>query len=143
MKTLVIAAAVTAMSVSVTAQESLEYIEARQSAMKFVGGQMRNLGAMAQGQTEFNADYVRTAAWAIAVIAKSYSLHFPAGTETGGNTEALPTIFEDPEGFAMVSQQLEAAGLAMQKSVSQGDLQMTFGQLGQACKACHSKYRSK
>ncbi|MCY4006203.1 MAG: cytochrome c [Rhodobacteraceae bacterium] len=143
MRILVIAAAVTAMSVGVSAQESLDYIEARQSAMKFVGGQMRGLGGMAQGQTEFNADYVRTAGWAIAVIANSYPLHFPAGTETGGNTEALPAIFEDPDGFAMVAQQLEAAALAMQKSASQDDLQMTFGQLGQACKACHSKYRSK
>lgn len=72
---------------------------------------------------------------------------FPEGTsiEAGYDTEALATIWEDPEGFAEVTEQAIAASADMMAAAETGDPEAVGGQVGNlglnACKACHDKYR--
>lgn len=72
---------------------------------------------------------------------------FPEGTsmEAGYDTEALATIWEDPEGFAEVAEQAVAASGDMMAAAATGDPEAVGGQVGNlglnACKACHDKYR--
>lgn len=72
---------------------------------------------------------------------------FPEGTsmEAGYDTEALAVIWEDPEGFAEVTDQAIAASADMMAAVATGDPEAVGGQVGNlglnACKACHDKYR--
>ena len=44
---------------SASGQDLMKHIEARQSAMSYVGSNMRTLAGMAQGRTEFNVALVK------------------------------------------------------------------------------------
>lgn len=72
---------------------------------------------------------------------------FPEGSgiDAGYDTEALATIWEDPEGFAEVRVQAIAASEDMMAAAATGDAEAVGGQVGNlglnACKACHDKYR--
>lgn len=124
------------------AQDSLAYIEARKQLMKFVGGEMRRLGPMAQGRVDFNADIVQLSGHSLAVMASSYPLLFPPGTESGGRTQAAQRIFDDPKGFAEKATELRMAGELVQQVQSVAQLQRAFASLAATCKACHSQYRN-
>ena len=141
MRTIFIALAVAAAGFSASAQDPIDYIEARQGIMKFIGQQMRTLGGMQQGRIEFDEQYVQTAGKAIETMAKTLPLLFPEGTETGGNTEALPAIFEDPGNFWEATVGLQNAARQLQQSVSQEHLQQSFRYLNDSCRSCHSRFR--
>lgn len=72
---------------------------------------------------------------------------FPEGTsmEAGYDTEALATIWEDPEGFAEATQNAIALSEEFMAATASGDGEavgagvMNLGMNG--CKACHDKYR--
>ena len=141
MRTIFAALALCAVASTAAAQEPLDSVEARQQIMKFIGGQMRALGSMAQGRSEFNGEYVRNTGWAISAMSKSYPLLFPVGTETGGDTKALPSVFENSAKFAEMAAQLEMAGSQMQQANSLEAFQQSFTALGGTCKSCHSEFR--
>ena len=124
------------------AQDSINYIEARQNIMKFIGSQMRPLGSMSQGGIDFNANQVRISGQAIAMIAGTYPLLFPLGTESGGKTAAAQSIFDNPEGFAALAAELRSAGELVQQSGSAEQLQQSFASLAATCKACHGQFRN-
>ncbi len=124
------------------AQDSLAYIEARKQIMKFVGGEMRRLGPMAQGRVDFNADIVQLSGQSLAVMASSYPLLFPPGTKSGGRTQAAPLIFDDPKGFAEKAAELRMAGELVQQAQSSEQFQRAFSSLAATCKSCHSQYRN-
>ncbi len=141
MKTTLTALAVTAAGFAAAAQDPLEYIEARQEIMKFIGGQMRTLGGMQRGRVEFDAEHVRATGKAIAAMAKAFPLLFPEGTEIGGHTEAAPDIFDDPGNFRKLSSAMGQAGNELQRTASQEQLQQLFRNLNDSCKSCHSRFR--
>ena len=68
---------------------------------------------------------------------------FPAGTETGMDTEAAPAIWADREGFdaALVKfrDAVEAAKAA--KPMTLEDAKPAVGPVFQTCKGCHDDYR--
>lgn len=141
MKRLFIALIVSTIGFTSAAQEALDYIEARKSIMKFIGGNMRTLGGMQQGQIEFNPNYIKSTGNAIASMAKVYPLLFPVGTETGGKTEVRQSAFDDPSGFRKIAAVLVAAGKELQQATSPEELQAAFGKVSGTCRSCHSQYR--
>jgi cytochrome c556 len=71
---------------------------------------------------------------------------FPKGTETGGNTKALPEIWSDPTGFQKAAANLtDAAGkLAVAAKAGDADEVATLAKtMGDQCAACHKAYRAK
>ena len=72
---------------------------------------------------------------------------FPEGTsmEAGYDTEALATIWEDPEGFEEATANAIAASADLVTAVESGDVAEVAakgGALGlNGCKGCHDKYR--
>ncbi len=71
---------------------------------------------------------------------------FPAGSETGGETKALPTIWSDRAGFVAASKASDAAYDKLAVAAGSGDmaaLTAAFGDTGKTCGACHDKYRVK
>jgi cytochrome c556 len=71
---------------------------------------------------------------------------FPKGTETGGNTKALPEIWSDPAGFQKIALAASDAATKLAVAAKAGDADEVAADtklLGQQCGACHKGYRAK
>jgi cytochrome c556 len=71
---------------------------------------------------------------------------FPKGTETGGDTKALPEIWSDPAGFQKVALALSEAATKLATDAKAGDADLVAADtkaLGEQCGACHKTYRAK
>ena len=71
---------------------------------------------------------------------------FPKGTETGGETKALPEIWSDPAGFKNSRQHsvtLRPSWRPTRKPVRRIWLPPTPKLVGEQCGACHKAYRAK
>ncbi len=72
---------------------------------------------------------------------------FPAGSgmDAGFDTEALAKIWEDPDGFAQVSQDAINASAELMAAAASGDVAAVGPQVGnlgmKGCKGCHDVYR--
>jgi cytochrome c556 len=71
---------------------------------------------------------------------------FPKGTETGGDTKALPEIWSDPAGFQKIALALGEAATKLATDAKAGDADLVAADtkaLGEQCGACHKAYRAK
>jgi cytochrome c556 len=71
---------------------------------------------------------------------------FPKGTETGGNTKALPEIWSDPTGFQKIARGLVQASAKLATDAKAGDADLVAADtkaLGEQCGACHKACRAK
>ena len=120
-------------------------IEDRQAKMKTVGKSMGIVGKMAKGQSEFDGAAALAAFVAMKEAAQDYETLFPAGTETGGETEAAPAIFTDRAGFEAKHADFEAslAKVTAAAPASVEALGAMVGEVGQNCGVCHKAYRIK
>ena len=119
-------------------------IEQRIAAMKAVGGQMRTLGGMAQGQVEYDDFAALSALEIMRDAAVAAAPLFPVGTETGDNTRAMPEIWAADSDFnARMDQFVASLNAAIEAEpadlASYGPL---FGAVAGNCKSCHEKYRA-
>ena len=71
----------------------------RQEEMKKVGGAMGALGAIAKGEKPYDAAAVTAALTTLAEVSKTFPDHFPAGSETGMDSEAAPAIWQNMDDF--------------------------------------------
>jgi len=118
-----------------------EKIAVRQSAMKFIGAQMRQLSAMARGQAAMNPAYVAAVGSSLAIIGDAVPIWFddlPDGYPRG-DSEALPTIAENWDAFTAEAERMADAGRAM--AATPDTLPGTFQTLSTTCRACHSQFR--
>jgi cytochrome c556 len=71
---------------------------------------------------------------------------FPKGTETGGDTKALPEIWSDPAGFQKIALALVQASTKLATDAKAGETDLVAADtkaLGEQCGACHKAYRKK
>ena len=71
---------------------------------------------------------------------------FPAGSEKGTNTKALPAIWTDTPGFQKVANDMAEAADKMAELAKAGDADGVAAQIkavGDACAACHRTYGAK
>jgi cytochrome c556 len=90
---------------------------------------------------------VRAGAAQIADLSRQASGWFHAGTGPDlGKTGAKPEIWQNQQDFAAKLHTFQDAAKAFNTAAMSGDvgvIKTKFGELGQACKACHDKYRSE
>lgn len=117
--------------------------ELRHELMEEVGEGAKVIGGMLKGELEFDS---QLAAQSLEVWRKSateFGHLFPAGSETGGGTEAKMTIWTDREGFdallAEYGEKVDAAILAAPQSLD--ELKAAANPIFQNCKKCHEEYR--
>ncbi|MBT9368669.1 cytochrome c [Rhizobium sp. CSW-27] len=117
----------------------------RQDLMKKIGGSMGALGAIAKGQKPYDAATVKTALSTIAESAKDFPNHFPAGSETGFETEAAPAIWQNPADFKAKAEKLSSDAQTVLASMpaDQAGVGQAMQTLGSECGACHQTYRLK
>lgn len=83
---------------------------------------------------------------AIAMWTKVIPTLFPKGTETGGNTKALPEVWSDPAGFQKIALAANEAATKLASDAKAGNVEEVAADaklLGQQCGACHKGYRAK
>ncbi|MCB1350342.1 MAG: cytochrome c [Maritimibacter sp.] len=114
---------------------------ARMEAMKAIGDATKVLGEMAKGAVAFDANAARAAAETIATHAADTPALFEA-READPKSEAKPGIWENFADFTAKAKDLEGlAGDLATGLDSPEPLRAGLGQLGDACKACHTEYR--
>ncbi len=116
-------------------------VQARMDGMSAIAKNMKILGQMSKGATEFDAALARSAAAAIAEHAAATPGLFEAN-ETDPKSEARPEIWSNFEDFATKATELETIAIGFSTSINDPtDLNAAMGALGANCKSCHSVYR--
>lgn len=122
-------------------------IQDRQALMKERGKIAGGLSKVVKGEEPFDAAVVMTALQALQANAEKFDAEalFPAGSDTGGDTTAAPTIWQDMAGFKAAGDKyladVKAAVAAAPADVDA--LTAQFNTIGRDCGTCHQTYRIK
>lgn len=114
--------------------------DARMHAMHVIGGSMKTIGGMAQGQMDFDAAGAKAALDAIAEQAEMLPTLFEPN-ETDPKSKAQPAIWTNFDDFVAKAGALQLAAEAGD-ATSAATLGQAMGGLGGACRACHMAYKS-
>lgn len=117
----------------------------RQEMMKKVGGAMGALSGIAKGEKPYDAEVVKASLTTMSEVAKAFPDQFPAGSETGHDTEAKAAIWEQMDDFKAKAAKLgEAADAALAGlPADQAAVGAALGAIGPNCGGCHEVYRVK
>lgn len=140
-----LAAVVVAAGVAGTAFAVDDPIKARQDRMEMIGDSMKALGQMAKGEKDYDSETATKAVQTIHDSITGFTDLFPAGSESGGDTEAAPAIWTDMEGFEKAAMNLkDATEKALPAAGESLDaLRGVLGDIGKNCKGCHENFRVK
>lgn len=119
-------------------------IAARKSLMKGNGDQNRVATEMLEGKRPFNLDEAKKVLATFAETGEKAPALFPDDSKTGGDTGALPAIWENKTDFqarlAKFAQDSKAAGDAT-KDLDSFKVQIT--EVRKNCGGCHQTYRKR
>ena len=123
---------------------ALTVIQTREAAFRMQGA----VAAAMKDAVDRKADVKKyaDAAKALADYAAVIPSLFPLGTETGGDTHALPKIWSDRAGFEKAAADYRAAAKTLAAKASAGDTEgfaAAFQAMGKTCGACHRAFRAK
>ena len=139
----VLAVTAIAAGITVVAAQS-DPIAARKELMKGIGGQTKTGAGIAKGEVPYDQTKAQGIfASYIDAAAKAPPL-FPPTSKTGGETAALPAIWDNKADFDARFAKLSADSKAAQSSVKDVDsFKASFGELTKNCGGCHQTYRAK
>jgi cytochrome c556 len=124
-------------------------IEYRQAVFKVVAGNFGPLAQSAQGKIELPAGAARKYAERLAAISEFTRDAFPEISREGGvKTKAKPEIWSDRAEFGKLLDDFNNATRALANVTVNGsakpeDFKAAVGNVGNACKGCHDKFREK
>jgi len=123
------------------------HIAARQGYMQILAFNIGTLGGMARGNIDYDAEAAQTAADNIAAMTAVDGRGFWAeGSDNfalGDATAALPTIWDNPEGWGEAWMEFASAAQGMAEVAGGGldALRGGIGPLGASCGGCHEDFR--
>lgn len=121
-------------------------VKERMDMMSAIGDEMKLIGNMLRGKASYDAAAVQSAALAISDHAAEITAVFPPGS-LQHPTEALPAIWDNWDEFVELSEKMKMDANALAEVAATGDsgaqISEQFKRLGQACSACHEKFRVK
>ena len=151
MKKTLVALILASVAGSVLAQQALkpeEMIKTRKAAYSFMAWNMGKIKSSLEG--DFDKAAVANAAGAIAVVANSGmgALYAPGTDKNIGNekTRLKSEFFKEPDKVREIAMNFNKQANELAKVAAGGDaieIQTQFARLGDACKACHERYRVK
>ena len=141
---IVLAAGAVALGITAVVAQS-DPIAARKALMKKNGEEAKVGAAMAKGEAPFDAAKVMAIYATFADSAGKMPALFPDNSQTGGETAALPSIWENKADFDARFTKFGEAAKAAESAVKDLDsLKATWGPfLKDNCGGCHEKYRQK
>ena len=117
-------------------------IEDRQALMKSNGKEIGALAKMFKGEEAFDAAAVKMHADKIADNLKQVVTLFPDDSKSGPpETWAKPEIWSDMTGFKTAADAAYQAAEATASATDEAAFKAAMPKLGDACGACHKKYR--
>jgi len=118
-------------------------IATRREIMKGVGSATGDLGKMAKGEAPFDLAKVQAALKTYADASGKMTNLFPDTSKQGGDTHALPKIWEDKADFTARFQKFGKESVEDQSTIK--DLvtfRPAFAALAKDCGGCHELYRA-
>jgi cytochrome c556 len=128
----------------VSKADGLDPIAVRQAVMSLQGGDFAYLRAVVAAKGDVKP--LEVPAKAIIKSTAVIPTLFPKGTESGGDTRALPEIWSDPAGFQKIAAAATDAATKLAAAAKAGDADEVAADtklLGEQCGACHKAYRAK
>jgi cytochrome c556 len=142
-KHLALAVVAAAIGVTAVAAQS-DPIAARQAAMKAVGDQNRIATELLDGKRPFSTDAAKQVFTTFADSATRMKTLFPENSKSGGNTKALPSIWEKKADFdAQLDRLASLSKAAAEKTTDLGSFKAGLGEVRKTCGGSHSVYRAK
>jgi cytochrome c556 len=124
--------------------DGLDPIAVRQAVMSLQGGDFAFIRSVVTAKSDVKP--LEVPAKAIIKSTTVIPTLFPKGTETGGDTKALPEIWSDPAGFQKIAAAATDAATKLAAAAKAGDADEVAADtklLGDQCGACHKAYRQK
>ena len=143
-RTLAAAAALAALGAgAVVAADEPQVV--RPEMMKKVGGAMGALAGIAKGEKPYEAEIVKASLTTMSEVAKAFPDQFPAGSETGHETEAKAEIWEKMDDFKAKAAKLgtDAETVLASMPADQAAVGEALKTIGSNCGGCHEVYRVK
>jgi cytochrome c556 len=139
----VFAATILAIGVTAVAAQS-DPIAARKALMKTNGDQAKIVGAMLRGEAPFDLAKAKAALASFQEAGEKAPALFPDNSKSGGDTAALPKVWEDKTDFNAKLAKFAADSKAAGSSVTDFDsFKAAMGNIGKQCGGCHELYRVK
>jgi cytochrome c556 len=145
-RTVLAAAAVGAIVLGVCAAAGQEDpIKARKAIMKANGDQAKIAGSMIKGEAPFDLAAAHKIFATFQDAAAKMPVLFPDSSKTGGDTAALPKVWEDMADFKARFVKFGEDAKAADASVKDLDtFKAAMGNIGKTdCGGCHELYRAK
>lgn len=123
-------------------------VKARQAQMTLYAFNIGQLGSMAKGDVEYDAEAATAAAANLAALSQlDQSKLWPMGSDNEAlgkdKTEALPAIWAADSKVGEKGMAMATAAVAMEQAAGGGldALRGAIGALGKSCGGCHETYR--
>ncbi len=138
---LTVAAVAVGITVAVAQQDP---IAARKALMKNMGAQSGQAAKMLKGEEPFDLAKAKKLLETVAEDAAKAPALFPDTAKTGGETAALPAIWEKNDDFKARFAKLASEAKAAEGSVKdEASFKAAFPAVGKECGGCHELYRAK
>jgi cytochrome c556 len=124
--------------------DGLDPIAVRQAGMSLQAGDFAYIRSVVAAKGDVKP--LEVPARAIAKWSAVIPTAFPKGSETGGNTKALPEVWSDQAGFQKIAMTLGEVATKLATAAKAGDTDEVAADaklLGDQCGACHKTYRAK
>jgi cytochrome c556 len=139
----VLAVTVLAFGVSAVVAQS-DPIAARKALMKANGDQNRIATEMIDGKRPFDLDAAKRVFSSFADAGEKSKALYPDNSKTGGDTAALPAIWENKADFeAKLTKFANDAKAAAAATTNLDTFKVQIGEVRKNCGGCHTPYRRK
>ena len=127
---------------SVVAQS--DPIAARKDTMKQIARANGEVGKISKGEAPFKLETVQAALKTMQDASKAMPALYPDTAKTGGETRALPKIWETKADFNASFEKFgKDAAAASTKIVDEASFKAAYGDVLKNCDSCHDTYRQK
>lgn len=142
MRRFISAAAVLVFSGTAVLAQNLTVIKEREGHFEAMGKAAKEPGAMFKGEAEFDLAKVQAALKTFQEKAALLPTLFPDDSKTGGDTEALPVIWDEKADFEGRFPKLAAAAKAAEGKITDADsFPDAWKEVVGNCSSCHKKFR--
>lgn len=119
-------------------------IAQRKAVLKGIGDATKPISAMLKGEAPYDNAQVQASLTVIADGAKKLPTLFPDNSKTGGDTAALPKVWEEKAKFddlfgKLASAASDAKGTIKDDASLKANIRNVLGN----CKTCHDDFRAK